>query len=414
MATLTLDIPDRLLHVDALSDTISVQEIVDQSRDFEDLPEMMAQPHILNAEGKTPLAGGSLTVITATLVNGWRLKFADRAGPTVELVTVTGGNLVGQDALGAEQFPIAPAAFTSATIAQATTGALLGSVAPEFQGGVWVDGVNGESGTTFPIGTPSRPVNNFADAKTIANSVGLRVFKVIGDTTCSAPDLSGGFRFEAGGADVNVTLTSCDVTGAQFDRLRLAGTLTGGNWDAERCHLAAGLAGVRGTYDRCELGGEVILSGDAVFVDSYSGVAGLGHAGVDANNITPIDVQFRRYTGGLGLHKFVTGAVVSIDLLPGILDIESDVTGGIFKVRGLGEPIVMSGTVDTLDADGFHSLSDIRQILVNRRETNPATGVQTIYDDDDVTPLITGNIWEDVAASIAYRGQGVDRQDRLS
>ena len=32
--------------------------------------------------------------------------------------------------------------------------------------------------------------------------------------------------------------------------------------------------------------------------------------------------------------------------------------------------------------------------MMNRMETDPDTGVMTIYDDDDSTPLLTGNIYD--------------------
>jgi hypothetical protein len=55
----------------------------------------------------------------------------------------------------------------------------------------------------------------------------------------------------------------------------------------------------------------------------------------------------------------------------------------------------------------------IGKILRNRRETDPTTGTQRIYDDDDVTVLIEGDLYEDVAGTQPYQGQGADRADRL-
>jgi hypothetical protein len=53
------------------------------------------------------------------------------------------------------------------------------------------------------------------------------------------------------------------------------------------------------------------------------------------------------------------------------------------------------------------------QIGRNRTVTNPSTGVMTVYAEDGVTPLLTAALWEDVAGSQAYRGQGADRRERL-
>ena len=56
----------------------------------------------------------------------------------------------------------------------------------------------------------------------------------------------------------------------------------------------------------------------------------------------------------------------------------------------------------------------IRKVLVNKRVTDPATGEQIIYDDDDTTTLLSGDIFEDVAGTQPYQGQGVERADRLT
>ena len=55
-----------------------------------------------------------------------------------------------------------------------------------------------------------------------------------------------------------------------------------------------------------------------------------------------------------------------------------------------------------------------RKILQNRKVTDPVTGILTIYDDDDVTPLLTANIYEDASGTVPYRSRGLERQDRLT
>ena len=55
----------------------------------------------------------------------------------------------------------------------------------------------------------------------------------------------------------------------------------------------------------------------------------------------------------------------------------------------------------------------IEQILRNRIDTNPATGIITLYDDGG-TPLLTGTIWQDIAGTIQYNGNSINRKDRLS
>ena len=55
-----------------------------------------------------------------------------------------------------------------------------------------------------------------------------------------------------------------------------------------------------------------------------------------------------------------------------------------------------------------------KKILKNRTETNPATGVMTVYDDDGTTVLFTANIWENVTATTPYSGNAVNRRENFA
>jgi hypothetical protein len=53
-------------------------------------------------------------------------------------------------------------------------------------------------------------------------------------------------------------------------------------------------------------------------------------------------------------------------------------------------------------------------ILRNKTVTDPATGTMTVYADNGVTPLLTAQLYEDVAGSQTYRGQGAEVRERLA
>jgi hypothetical protein len=112
-------------------DTITVQSIYDQFRDFEDEPQNLDLKTTITAGGKDDLGGGQFTVITVTLLDGWRVAFESAGGPAFEIKRVTEGNLVALDEAGLPQFPIAPNPFVNVVIAQATTGAILGAVSAD-------------------------------------------------------------------------------------------------------------------------------------------------------------------------------------------------------------------------------------------------------------------------------------------
>ena len=60
------------------------------------------------------------------------------------------------------------------------------------------------------------------------------------------------------------------------------------------------------------------------------------------------------------------------------------------------------------------NVATVKKVLTNKRVTNPSTGQQIVYDDDNTTTLLSGAIYEDVAGTQPYRGQGVERADRLT
>jgi hypothetical protein len=75
---------------------------------------------------------------------------------------------------------------------------------------------------------------------------------------------------------------------------------------------------------------------------------------------------------------------------------------------------VSTGGGGGLTSDQALRLERIEKLLRNKRITNPSTGIQTIYDDDDITPLGQGALYEDVAGTQPYRGDGADRAERLA
>ena len=62
---------------------------------------------------------------------------------------------------------------------------------------------------------------------------------------------------------------------------------------------------------------------------------------------------------------------------------------------------------------GYVVAQTIKKILRNKSVTDPVTGIMTVYDDDNVTPFLTANVYEDTAGATPYQGSGADRRDKL-
>ncbi len=58
----------------------------------------------------------------------------------------------------------------------------------------------------------------------------------------------------------------------------------------------------------------------------------------------------------------------------------------------------------------------MEKVLRNKSQTDPATGIMTIFDDDNITPILAANIFEDTAGVVRYSTTStrIDRRDRLA
>lgn len=68
-----------------------------------------------------------------------------------------------------------------------------------------------------------------------------------------------------------------------------------------------------------------------------------------------------------------------------------------------------------LDAAQSAQLEEAHKLLRNKRVLNIIDGIETIYDDDNVTPLFTRSVWVDAAGTVQYDGTLVPhRVDRYT
>jgi hypothetical protein len=71
--------------------------------------------------------------------------------------------------------------------------------------------------------------------------------------------------------------------------------------------------------------------------------------------------------------------------------------GGVAGAETIAQIHVLNNHVDDLST----RLVLVQKLLRNKFITDPATGVATLYDDDGVTPLLTGQLYENAAGTQA-------------
>jgi parallel beta-helix repeat protein len=121
MATFTYNFDTRVITVDSPDTTITLQELLNSVADEMDDLNNMDDDLIARWSGKDPLGlPGENTGITLTLLNGWKLNFAEFTPGPVSAI-VTGGNLLAQEQDGTAALTPIISGVNVATIAQASS-----------------------------------------------------------------------------------------------------------------------------------------------------------------------------------------------------------------------------------------------------------------------------------------------------
>jgi len=224
-----------------------------------------------------------------------------------------------------------------------------------FNGGVTIEIGSANSGTTFPVGTPEYPVNNLADAHTIAEDRGFVTFFVRGNLTVGSGDFSDGHVFIGQSTSLTTinVLTLADVTNCEFKNATMTGVLDG-NSTLTGCVIGT-LSYVSGYITNCTLAtGTITLGGGvaALFINCQSGVPGTATPILDMGG-SGQSLAFRGYNGGIQINNRTGTDAVSIDMSSGQVIVGSTVTNGRMTIRGITKVVDNStGTaiVDAADA----------------------------------------------------------------
>jgi hypothetical protein len=124
MPTFSFDKVNHIIEVAAPTTEVTIQELINAIRDYEDELENMEVAKIADASGKEDLGGGLQVGISLKLLN-WKFQFEDRPGPDWVDCSVTGGNLLAVDANNQPMNPIEPAAYVTITVERAVSAVLL-------------------------------------------------------------------------------------------------------------------------------------------------------------------------------------------------------------------------------------------------------------------------------------------------
>jgi hypothetical protein len=124
-----------------------------------------------------------------------------------------------------------------------------------------------------------------------------------------------------------------------------------------------------------------------------------------------------QFWGGSGYTRIFGGKIVG-----GVADQPLLATGTAGDISVLESPVDGITTVVETGVSGLTAaesaqlavIDTVRKLHTNRLITDPGTGILTIYDDDDIAVLFSGNIYEDALAAQLYQGRGLERRNKLT
>lgn len=360
-----------------------------------------------------PVTVGGVTLARVVeIINGYTVTFEDGQ----YAVNLSGANSNVGDVVNLNQVSVRSANSAGLTYSKEIEDLSFGD------NRVWVDTINGVDSTTYPAGTPSLPTNSFFNAATIVYNRQLPSrYYGRGTESISGADISYSNLLGASiaGAVFNIG-SGCNTEGLVAENVYFPTAILSGNAHFIRCTLGD-IIDFHGAADYCGLAGTISLCDHTTiyeFNNCQSNVPGAGNTPIiDCGNHPNLQLSIRGYSGGIELRNISeSNSNVSVDLVAGHVILDSSVTNGNITIRGNGY-VTNNGSVEpTLDglSATYPIQQVIRKVLTNRMETDPATGIMTLYDDDG-TVLYTGDIFENIESPLQpYRGQGMERRDKLT
>ena len=269
--------------------------------------------------------------------------------------------------------------------------AVLAELVSLYQGRVWINTLGaGNPGVVLGVnGTEPNPVDNLAEALTIAAALGLRTLDLCGSITLTGPfenfQVFGNCRVPSNAV---VNLAGQSIDDSFFVACQLDGVSSGRvtAWD---CQFATvGAFSVAGTLVRCRFDGQTFtpLAGASQLIDCVS-TASIGARVIDFTNDPQLAIT--GYQGALEFQN-LAGGLITVTLVGDRLVLGPTNTSGTVTASGIAELEDTSGAGLTVDATALVLQSEIADLFDwrnNRLEVDFAVTprLATLYERDTIT-----------------------------
>jgi hypothetical protein len=208
-------------------------------------------------------------------------------------------------------------------------------------GYVYIDTGSAFSGTGFPNGTETQPVNNITDADTIAGNEGLNKFMLRGTVTLTTDHENWSLDGYNPATDIYTVQSPASVDGSRFERSGILGDLSG-DIVATECFVGNAVStttGISGTFTECGFDGIIQLVTAGTFqglrLSSRSASIAAPACILDCNNVPSTVLGI--FTGLWRVRNCNQAMPIAFGLDRAQLTLESSVTAGIWLLLGDGE-----------------------------------------------------------------------------
>ena len=229
---------------------------------------------------------------------------------------------------------------------------------------VIVDAVNGVAGTSYPIGTAIRPVNNLTDATAIAEDRGISTFFLNSDITVPFDYVATNDATIIGRGVKFVTITI--EPGAQFQKIRAENLTLQGSGSTTvatffRCTIRDLEVIGEAQFWECDLSGTLILHNETSLDSCRDIIPGLGLPTIQKAGIGVFNLGVWGYYGGLRVtNSDCSGCQWSFNIDSGRIVLDETITGGEFFIRGIGV-LVNNSTETTVDTTSLISNASVAE-----------------------------------------------------
>lgn len=337
MANLDFDGPSKIITLNSGETSVEAQYIYSEWKRWITEEDNSKYEPAFDTIGGDPLTPGIKAGAYYFLRNdlGWRIR-----PPEEDTTIYLAGNLTPRDSaypilisttgdynvLVAGLQPITQSVNEILTLQQDTS----------FNGKIYIDYIDGQSGTAYPIGTASSPVSNFEDGETIANGLGIDTFFLHGELFL--PHDEDDFNLVANSNFAVFNFNGYRADGWRMDGIQINGRAAYGNYSS------------KSHYESCTLSNAGNLAADLnqCFINNTisfaTGTFNLSYC-VAGENGTTINLHgrdtkliIRNWAGKLTL---ISGqnpsGVVLVDSLSSRIILDETCTEGTYSLYGMGE-----------------------------------------------------------------------------